>query len=197
MVGLLGQTASPLARPSVRHALEDPAPEVRGAAVEAAVRLDAGAPAGGAALAALERGLLDPDPRVRRRSVLVAASAPGSAGRDRGLLEALRDPEPGVRKMAAAALSGSERPPVLRALAAAALDRDPAVARAALLALGAGLGRDLAALAGLSEAERHHALAPIRRRLTGAPAEDAPASAVVARTPSRAARRSQRSPWSR
>ncbi|MHB8420632.1 MAG: HEAT repeat domain-containing protein [Myxococcales bacterium] len=122
--------------PLVEEELDHGDERVRAAALVAAVRLSVGRRVEGAGRSNdLVRWSDDPSPRVRRGAALAAALCrPGEA---LPLIEKLsRDPEPAVRRLAAASSAAlpSLPEPLLRRLGN---DEDPAVRRSALRALRA------------------------------------------------------------
>jgi HEAT repeat protein len=80
------------------------------------------------------------------------------------LVAALRDPDPGMRRAACAALSDARAPELRRALIGALLDRETSVRRAAASALAPSLGSVVLTLVDRPEAERRRAVARLRER---------------------------------
>jgi HEAT repeat protein len=133
---------------AVAAAASDPSPAVRAAAIGATARLVAHGTVDPAVLdTAVERGLADPDPAVRRRAAAVAARAEvGPAVRD-ALVRALEDDEWPVAEAAAFACgelvdAGDE---VVAALVAMATGHEDALCREAAVAALGSIG-DQAAL---------------------------------------------------
>lgn len=155
---LARSAASSSARVAVL-ALDDERWEVRAAAVEAGTRL-----AGGdveAVQRVVRKGLADRDARVRRRTVLAAASVPGFEAAPE-LLALVSDPDPQTRRVACAALEGTLDRGALSALIRALLDGELTVRRAAARTLGQALGRDLDDLVLRSEPARRRAASRLR-----------------------------------
>ena len=117
---------------AARALLDDPAPEVRSASLNALVRL------GAAGAADVRRALDDPDAGVRRRACQAAVATEVDDG---DLLACLADVDPGVAEAAAWALGerGAGRAAaVVEALAGMATTHEDALCReAAVAALGA------------------------------------------------------------
>lgn len=126
LLDLLGQAGDSEVLERIRAWGGDPRAEVRAAAVEASLLLAAP----GEREALVSRGLSDPSPWVRRRTLLASAAA---VGLDVGPLaaERLDDPDRHVRRMACLALSGTSDAAAAAQVAAALLDEDEGVRRAA------------------------------------------------------------------
>ncbi len=138
---LAGRLGLPVLLPLVERERTHPDERVRAAALFAAIRL------GGGEGAAVE----DPAPRVRRGALLCAVLC-APEGVNARIERLAGDPDPGVRKLVAAAAAAlPERPePLLRRLAN---DDVPAVRRSALRALSAA-----PEIAGLPPAQRRRRL---------------------------------------
>ena len=143
---------------TARSLASGPHPEGRAAALGALVRL--GDPGAGAAV---QVGLADPAPAVRRRAAELAARLP--AVPVAALLAVLDDPEPLVAEAASFALGEREDPAAVEALSATARTHTDALVReAAVAALGAigderGLPAVLAATADKPAVRRRAVLA--------------------------------------
>lgn len=135
----------------------DDASEVRAAAIEATARLVSGEPLADV----LRMGLEDPDPRVRRRTALCAASArnvdPGTL-----LVPLLADSDRQVRRVVCTALAGSHDPVAALALVGALLDDEPTVRNAAGTSAEKLFGKQAAGIAQLPAGERARAVARLR-----------------------------------
>lgn len=158
---LLGRTGTSAALPALERGAEAVDWQLRAAALEAMIKL---ARIPEAADRALQVGLTDRDPRVRRRMVLAAAAERAlTAAALAGHLETERDAA--TRRMIAAALRGRREAPVLRALLGALADSDDAVRSAAARALFPICGAKALTVTQQPEAGRRAALALLRREI--------------------------------
>ncbi|AKU92218.1 TolA protein [Vulgatibacter incomptus] len=178
LVELLGRAGGALAFDTVRGLQRDPDASIRAAAVDAAVRLSGDDPR------ALEIVLLDaiddPDPRVRRRAALGAASARGI---DPGpiLAPLLSDEDKQGRRLAAIALGSTRDPDAALALIDSLLDVEETVRSAASASAEQLFGPDAAGIAELPELQRGRAAARLRARVAANLWRLAPEGVLTAR----------------
>ncbi len=169
LVRILGKAADVQVLPVAARFLSDPQPEVRIAALDACAKL-AGTQSS-ERLELVERGLHDPDARVRRRALVHLSAVRGLDPGPRCACM-LRDPDPLTRRLACVTLAGTHDLEAALAVLDALFDVDDQVCRAAAVALEQIFGQSVSALLTIpydkrreSVARLHSYFSAIRERL--------------------------------
>jgi hypothetical protein len=159
LVRVLGKAADAQVLPVAARFLSDPEPEVRIAALDACAKL-AGAQSS-ERLELVERGLNDPDARVRRRALVHLSAV---RGLDPGPRCAclLTDPDSLTRRLACVTLAGTRDLDAALAVLDALLDQDEQVCRAASVAVEQIFGQQVGAWLTLPYDKRRESVARLR-----------------------------------
>jgi hypothetical protein len=159
LVRVLGKAADVQVLPVAARFLSDPEPEVRIAALDACAKL-AGTQSS-ERLELVERGLHDPDARVRRRALVHLSAVRGLDPGPR-CASLLTDPDPLTRRLACITLAGTHDLEAALAVLDALFDTDEQVCRAASVAVEQIFGQSVSALLKIPYDKRREIVARLR-----------------------------------